>query len=62
MCVCFKILQPSSVVASTPNRTKTNHHWLNHHHPTIGKLREKLSTSDVTEENLGLTTLPHFVT
>ena len=30
LCKCSQIPRPSPRVASTPNRTKTNHHWLNH--------------------------------
>ena len=30
LCKCSQISHPSPRIASTPNRTKTNHHWINH--------------------------------
>ena len=69
LCKCFQILHLSPRVTSTPNRTKTKHHWLNHlqilHTHTLNNatslalvLRERSQTSWVTK-NLGLISTHH---
>ena len=61
LCKCSQISCPSPRVESTPNRKKTNHHWLNNLQPihttlnyatslTVG-LRGSSHTLGVTQEN-----------
>ena len=57
MCNSFQFLQSSLKATSTSNIIKTNHFWYLHHlHlSSCGRAKEQLSTSGVTQENLGLT-------
>ena len=67
---CSEIPHPSPRVTSISNRTKTNHCWLNllqtlHIHYYANSLAKRLRGSSrnprVTQGNLGLTSLPHYL-